>query len=418
VLFLIACPFGSALGCDEPIHETDRSHSAEAIDETTPIGIPEPTAKALAFHRSGNWIWAFARFWDLAVPAAILISGLSARMRDFGRRVGRVWIVSVAIYLSLFLLVVFLADLPLRYFAGFVRGHAYGLSNQSIGKWFGDSLKGLGVEMLCAVTFGWIPFALIARWPRAWWLILSMLMVPWLAFVVGVAPVLRDPLFNNFTPIQDKALESKILELATRSGIEGARVFQVDKSVDTNTTNAYVTGLFGTKRIVLWDTLLKKFDDREILSVMGHEMGHYVLNHVGWSITLSSLILLAGFAWTDRAGRWLIARYSSQLGMVSLADVAATPLILILLGISSTLLAPVVLAYSRHNEHEADRFSLELTHMNRSSARAFVDLQRDNLSVPHHSLVETLWRATHPSIAERITFCNTYHPWSEGRPIQ
>jgi Zn-dependent protease with chaperone function len=267
-------------------------------------------------------------------------------------------------------------------------------------------------------SVGWIPFLVIARWPRTWWLILSGLMVPFLAFAVAVAPVVRDPLFNDFTPIEDKALEAKILELAQRSGIEGARVFQVNKSVDTRTANAYVTGLFGTKRIVLWDTLLKNFDEREVLAVMGHEMGHYVLNHVGWTITLSSLILLAGFAWTDRAGRWLIARFSHRFGLVSLGDVAATPLILVLLGVSSTILGPLALAYSRHNEHEADRYSLELTHLNRSAARAFADLQRENLSVPDHSLVETLWRATHPSIGERITFCNTYYPWRMGSPLR
>ena len=390
----------------------------DVADEETPVAVPDPTPVAIAFHRTGNWIWVFARIWDVLVPAALLCSGFSARIRGFALRVGRIWIASIAIYLVVYLFIIFVAELPLRYYAGFIRLHAYGLSNQTLGKWFGDACKSLAVDMLGAGCFGWVPFLIIARRPRAWWWILAALMVPFIAFVMLIAPVWIDPLYNDFGPIQDRSLESKILGLAERSGIEGARVFQVDKSVDTKSANAYVIGLFGTKRIVLWDTLLKNFDEREILAVMGHEIGHYVLNHVGWSITLSSVILLAGLFWTDRAGVWMIKRWHCRFGFDSLGDVAATPLILILVAISSTVLGPVALAYSRHNEHEADRFALELTRLNRSSARADAHLQTENLGLPYRSALYTLFRATHPSSGERITFANTYHPWREGRPLR
>ena len=182
--------------------------------------------------------------------------------------------------------------------------------------------------------------------------------------------------------------------------------------MDTKTANAFVTGLFGTKRIVLWDTLLRDFDEREVLVVMGHEMGHYALNHVAWGILLSSTLVVAGLFWTDRAGRWLLRRYSRRFGFDSLGDVAATPLLIVLLGLSMAALGPFALAYSRHDEHEADRFALDLTHMNRSAARAFADFQRENLGVPDQTLVDRLWRSTHPSAAERIEFCNTYRPWT------
>jgi STE24 endopeptidase len=384
---------------------------AAVPDEKTTVAVPEPSPLALRYHRTGNVLWAFARVWDLAVPLALVASGASARLRDLAKRLGRVWFLSVGLYVVLYLLVVFLADLPLRYYAGFVRQHAYGLSNQTIGKWAGDSIKALGVDMLGGFCFAWVPFLLIARAPRWWWLITALLSVPFIAFVTLIAPVWIDPLFNDYGPMKDKALEQKILAQAQRAGISGSRVFEVNKSVDTKTANAYVKGLFGSKRIVLWDTLLKDFDDREVLVVMGHEMGHYALNHIPRSILLSSLIVLASLFWTDRAGRWLLARYHARFGFDSLADVAATPLLLVLMGLSSTALAPVVLAYSRYQEGEADRFALDLTHMNRSAARAFVDLQRENLSVPRPGLVYTIWRGSHPSIAERIEFANSYRPW-------
>jgi len=192
----------------------------------------------------------------------------------------------------------------------------------------------------------------------------------------------------------------------------------VNKSVDTKAMNAYVHGLFGTHRIVLWDTLLARQSEPEVLAVMGHEMGHYVLGHVEQGIVLSPLIVLVGLFWTDRAGRWLIARFGPRLGVTSLADVAATPLLLLLLGVASTVIAPVSMAYSRHLEHEADRFGLELTRLNHSSARSFADFQRENLGIPQPDLFCKIFRSTHPSISERITFCNTYHPWEEGRPLR
>jgi Zn-dependent protease with chaperone function len=381
------------------------------IDELTPLPVPEPSPRAVAYHRTGLWLWTFARFWDVAVPALVLVTGASAGFRNAARKVGRSWFGTVAVYVVLFLAVRYLADLPLRYYAGYVRQHEYGLSNQTLAKWFGDSLKRLGVEMVGGVCFGWVPFWLIRRSPRSWWAWLAGLWVPFAAFVALVAPVWIDPLFNHYGPVKNKALEAEILALVERAGVSGSRVFEVNKSVDTTTINAYVTGLFGTKRIVLWDTLLAKLDDREVLAVVGHETGHYVLNHVPRGLALSSLLVLAGLFWADRAGRRLVARFGRRFGFDSLADVAATPLLLVLIALSSVVLGPVGLAFSRYQEHEADRFALDLTRRNHSAARAFADLQLNNLSVPHHTLIESLWRSTHPSVAERIEFCNQYHPW-------
>jgi STE24 endopeptidase len=176
--------------------------------------------------------------------------------------------------------------------------------------------------------------------------------------------------------------------------------------------NAYVTGVFNTKRIVLWDTLIARLDEKELLVVMAHEMGHYVLGHVTRSILLSSLVILAGLYFVNVVGPWLIERYSHLLGFNSLADIASVPLILMLIQLSSLVLTPVAFAYSRFQEHEADRFALDLTHANHSGAMAFVKLQEENLSNPRPGLIYKIFRATHPSIGDRIDFCNSYHPSS------
>jgi STE24 endopeptidase len=157
--------------------------------------------------------------------------------------------------------------------------------------------------------------------------------------------------------------------------------------------------------------LIAKLDEPGLLFVMAHEMGHYVLGHVVRSILLSSIVTLAGLLLVDWLGRRLIARGSGRLGFDRLSDVASMPLLLMLIEVATLVLSPAALAYSRYQEHEADQFALNLTHTNHSGALAFVKLQEENLGNPRPGYLYKLFRSTHPSIGERIDFCNSYHPW-------
>ena len=274
--------------------------------------------------------------------------------------------------------------------------------------------SGWSISMVVGFALAWVPYLLLARSPKRWWIYTTLLSVPFLFAGMLIKPIWIDPLFNRFGPMKNQALEQKILALAARAGIEGSRVFEVEKSVDTKAVNAYVTGVFATKRIVLWDTLLAKLDEKEVLHVMGHEMGHYVLGHVVRSIVLSAVLTLIGLFLVDWCGRRLVARYSDRLGFDRLSDVASVPLLLMLLEVAMFLLSPVALAYSRMQEHEADQFALELTHDNHAGARSFVKLQQENLSNPRPGPIFKFFRSSHPSIGERIDFCNSYRPWLES----
>jgi Zn-dependent protease with chaperone function len=386
------------------------------VDELAPVDVPQPSEKALRYYRSGMWLWAFDECWALILPGLLAFTGFSARLRNLARRLGRWWCPTVGLYVVFYLAIVFVIDLPLAYYQGFVRQHAYGLSNQTLVKWSTDSLLHLGVAMIVGFAFTWVPYLLLARSPRRWWLYTTLLSVPFLVATVLVKPIWIDPLFNHFGPMRDKALERSILDLAGRAGIEGSRVFEVNKSIDTKAVNAYVTGVFQTKRIVLWDTLIARLNERELLAVMAHEMGHYVLGHVVRSILLSSLLTLIGLYFVNRIGRRLVARYAHLLGFNSLADIASVPLLVMLIQLTSLFLTPAAFAYSRFQEHEADRFALDLTRMNHSAATAFVRLQEENLSNPRPGLIYKIFRATHPSIGERIDFCNTYRPAGNTSP--
>ena len=388
------------------------------VSETEPVAVPAATPKALRYYTSGNRLWVLDQVVSIVLLAAILFSGLSAKLRTLNRRIGRNWFFTIVLYWTLFTILTFAITLPLTYYEEFIRQHEYGLSSQTLQKWWTDSLTALAVTCVAGGLFLWVPYLLLRRSPRRWWVYTAAAAIPFIVVANLVAPIWIAPLFNTFEPMRDKTLETRILALADRAGIEGSRVFEVNKSVDTKTLNAYVAGVSQTKRIVLWDTIIARMDDRELLFVMGHEMGHYVLGHVWQLVALSSLLILALLFAAYKTMGAIVARWADRFGFSDVADVASLPLLLLVTSVFSLVIAPVQLALTRHLEHEADRFGLEITQTNHSAGTAFVKLQQDALGNPWPGPLFKLWRAHHPPLGERIEFSNDYHPWREGAALR
>jgi STE24 endopeptidase len=382
-----------------------------AVDESRPVEVPEPSEKAVRYARGNLALWFVNHLWAVLVPTFVFVSGLAVKMRDLAVRIGRRWPIAVAIFIVLYLGLVALIDLPIDWYEGFVRQHAYGLSMKSPEHWFGDRLKALGFTLALAALFAWIPVGIMRRAPRTWWIWTGLLCVPYLLGSALLKPVVFDPAFNHFGAMRDKQLETEVLGLASRAGIDGSRVFEVDKGRDTTAVNAYVTGLFGTKRIVVWDTLLAKLNGKQVLFVVAHEIGHYVLGHVVKGLLVSAGLILLGLGLVHIAGMRLIDRLGGRWGIDRPSDLAAIPLLIAIGQIVSLGLHPIGDAYSRYIEHQADRFALELTRANHTGASSFVALQRANLSLPRPDPFTRIWRSTHPSLGDRIDFCNNYHPW-------
>lgn len=391
--------------------------SGAALAESGQVAVPEPSEKALAYYYTRNVLWAAGLLLALAVPALVLFTGWSARIRDRARRVSARWPAVLLIYLATYGAIEFVAGLPLAYYGAQVVEQRFGLSEQALGKWLADSLIALAVGIVIGYVVMLGIYKLLRASPRRWWLYGGIASVPFLFFLIFVTPVWIEPLFNKFGPMQDKALEARIVALAHRSGIDAARVYEVEKSVDTKKMNAYVSGFAGTQRIVMWDTTIRKLDERQLLFVMGHEMGHYVLGH-GWKIVLfvSVLITLALYA-AHRLSHGLIARFAPRFGFDRLDDVASYPLIAIVAGIVFFVCAPVANAFIRHLEHEADRFGLEITRDNHAAASAFAKMGAENLANPRPNRILHWLRDSHPATAERIEFSNTYKPWETGAPL-
>lgn len=365
---------------------------------TDPRFIVHVTPEMIRHSRILDILYFAGFFYGIIELALLLVLGISQRMRDAAARVSSRPYVIAIVYVIFFTIVTAALDLPLSYYAGFVVPHQFRLTHQTLAAWLGDEAKAFMIGLIFSIVVIPIALAIIRRFKR-WWFVLWLASIPLSLLLFVIVPVVVDPLFNKFEPLEDQALKQALLGEASRAGIEGSRVYQVDRSKQTTTMNAYVTGLGPTRRIVLWDTLLRKMTREEILAVMGHEMGHYVLHHVwqglAWTIIGSFFVLL----FAQRMYEWR----APQRG-----DPATLPWLLIIISTISFLGAPIENAISRHYEHEADVFGLDLTHLNEATASSFVKFAEDSKVNPNPSAFIEFWRYSHPSLQKRIDFVLRY----------
>ena len=383
-----------------------------------PLPVPVPTPEALAYHRAQDWFWLSDQALSFLVPILFLATGWSADVAGWARRVtGSQWYPTLALYVVIFLLISFVIGLPLSYAHDYVFAHAYDQSSQTLGKWARDQVLALAVSLTAAALIAWIPFLMLKRLPKSWFLWSTAALTPVLILGIVIAPIWISPLFNTFTPLPQSALLTKIRAEAARGGIADATILQMDQSTDSKTFGAYVAGLGGSARIVIFDTALKSLTEPEIQFVVGHEMKHYLLHDMWKLVGLNVGVILIGFFAADRLARGATRRWSGRFGFDDIADPASLPLLLIVFGIVSLILTPVLNAATRHIEHEADRFGLEITQNNEAAASAFIKRNNEAMGVPYPGWLERTFRLDHPSLGDRITFANEYHPWAEGKPL-
>jgi Zn-dependent protease with chaperone function len=390
---------------------------AGAASGAEPLPVPAPTPEALAYHHWQDLFWLVEQALGFLIPIVILFTGWSAKLTGWSRRVtGGRWYPTLALYGVLYLLITSIVGLPESYIHDYLFAHAYDQSSQTLAKWGSDQAIGLAVGAVATALVIWIPFLLIKRSPRRWWLWSSVALTPVVIIAFVVTPLWIAPLFNHFTPLPDSPLKAKIVAEAARGGLNDATILKMDQSTDSKTFGAYVSGLGGSERIVLFDTALTALDEGEILFVVGHEMKHYLMSDVWKLVGINAGLMLGGFFVVDWLGRAAIRRWASTFGFTDLADPAALPLLFLIFGLVSLVVTPVLYGVTRHIEHEADRFGLEMTHDNRAAASAFIKRQNEAMGVPYPGWLERTFRLDHPSLGDRITFANEYHPWEEGKP--
>jgi STE24 endopeptidase len=383
---------------------------------------PDKLAKSKALYDLRGKLQIIDTVWSFVVLLGILYLGIGARYRDWTERVSKYRFVQALIFVPLFLLTITVLGLPLDAYQQKI-SLQYGLSVQSWGSWFGDVLKGQLVSLIILTLAIWGVTSLIRKSPRRWWFYIWLVAVPFIIFIIFLAPIVIDPLFNKFEPL-DKSNPQLVdaLERVTKRGgleIPRDRMFLMKASEKVTTLNAYVTGFGPSKRVVVWDTTIKNATTPETMFVFGHEMGHYVLNHIVIGITATAVGLFFGFYVLYLIANWAFPRFQRRWHMRELSDWAAVPMLLLIFSILSLVSQPIGNAISRQLEHNADVYGLEVTHgLNPDSqevaAHAFQVLGELALSYPYPNNFYVFWYADHPPIRDRVPFAHNYDPWGKG----
>lgn len=371
-----------------------------------------------SYHETRVVVMLLDPLYGAIMTLLLLFTGLSARFRDLAHAASQRLYVRVLVYLSLFVVSSAVLGLPLAWYEEYALEHQYGLSTQTLAAWFLDSVKGVVflLVMLGVIPLQALMWKVVRKHPKGWWWRLAAGTAPFALAATILQPLVFDPIFNRFEPLRDEALRSEILTLGARAGIPAKDVYQVDMSKRTKKINAYVSGFGGSQRIVLWDTTLEAMKRDEILFVMGHEMGHYVLGHVWKGVLWISLGAFAGFWLIARITGWLLSAFGQRWGIEGPGDLAAMPVLSLALSVVTLLAQPAYNAISRGVEHESDVYALEITHDNDAAARAFLKLSVDNRANPEPAAWLRVLFYSHPPLADRIRFALEYKPWEKGEP--
>ena len=284
--------------------------------------LPEQRRLSDEYFEGGYWLHLWETVYDIGVMAILLTTGLSRRMRDFAERVSRRPVLNVPIYVALFVVATFILGLPMRIYVDFVREHQYGLSNLTFVHWLGEALIGLAISVVIGGLAFTPLYAAVRRAGARWWVWATGITFVFYLFLTFVTPLLIAPLFNDYKPLPEGPARAVIVALAHANGIPADHLVWFDASKQTTRISANVSGLWGVARISLNDNLLNNTSLPEIKAVMGHEMGHYVLNHaMKLAVCLSLLFGLAFFLLNFAFDR-LLAAWGPRFGLRGRSDPA------------------------------------------------------------------------------------------------
>jgi STE24 endopeptidase len=347
--------------------------------------------------------------FEWIVMIIVLALGLSAKFRTWAQASSKFTALQTAIYLFWLTIFVTVLTFPLEWLS-YRFSRTYHISTQTFASWMKDQFIDFWVNYFLMFLIVSVLYWLLKKSPKRWWFYGWLLSIPFTLFLTFVQPVIIDPLYNDFYPLKNKELEEKILTLAGKADIPAEHVYEVDMSEKTNALNAYVTGIGSNSRIVLWDTTLNRLNDQEILFIMAHEMGHYVMKHIYVGIAGYLLLSLLGLYLTYKIMNMIVKRWGKLLHLSDLRDISSLPLILLIISMLAFASSPLTNAASRYQEHAADKYAIELTGNPEAAITSFQKLTKSGLSQVHPPFLVKLFRYGHPTILERIVYLENYKP--------
>jgi STE24 endopeptidase len=369
------------------------------------------TPEALRYNRIRRWLGIGDFLLGLVFLVGVLETGWSGKLRDIAYRgTGQNYVLAVILYVLILVLGAKLFGLGLEYYA-FRLEHRFHLSNQKLLPWLWDELKDflVGAAIACIVVE--LLYFMIRQFSELWWLLAWASFLALFVLLAQLAPVVLFPIFYKFEPLEDEDLKRRLVVLTTRAGTRVRGVYRWKLSEKSRKANAALTGLGNTRRIILADTLLEHYSPDEIEAVLAHEIGHHVHKHIVKGIVVQAMVTFAGF-W---AANWVLHLAVDRFHLFeTLSDFANLPLLVLVSTVLSFLLMPVLNAYSRYNERQADRYAFESIGYVEPFVTAMNRLAEQNLAERHPSWwVEWIF-LSHPSVARRIAAAEAWAWANQG----
>ena len=372
------------------------------------------TPEARQYNRAKRWLEVADLVIGVAFLVVLLVAGWNRSLRDLSMKTGGDhYALQLFIYVLLLSVISKALGIGLDFYS-FRLEHRFNLSNQKLGAWIKDEIKGWVLGLVMGAVIAEIVYALIRTSPTHWWIIAWLVFIALFVLFAQIAPIVLFPLFYKFAPLQNEELKSRLMRLGERAGTRIRGVYEWKLSEKSKKGNAALTGLGATRRIIIADTLLQNCNDDEIEAIMAHELGHQVHGHILKSIVMEAGVTLAGF-W---AANWVLQYATRELQQTTrfqhLADFANLPLLVLVSSVLSILLMPALNAYSRLTERQADLYCWKSVPSVTPFITAMEKLTAQNLSERSPSRVVEILFHSHPPISKRIAaaeaWANTNRP--------
>jgi STE24 endopeptidase len=368
--------------------------------------------EARRYNRIHRWLGMADMFIGFALLVALRATGWTASLRDWAYRLGsQHYFFAIFLYVLMFSAIMKVLGSPLDFY-GYRIERQYKLSNQKLGAWLWDELKGWLVGLVMTTLFVEIVYAIIRIAPQKWWIIAWAVFVGLFLLIMQLAPVVLFPIFYKFEPLNNDGLRERLTRLGERAGTKVRGVYEWKLSEKSKKANAALLGIGATRRIILADTLLQNYSDDEIEAVLAHELGHHVRRHILKGILMQVAITLFGFWLTDQVLRYAPGHDWFPALDTRLYDFANLPLIILVAAVLGYLLMPAMNAISRRHEREADLYAWENIAAVEPFVTAMTKLADQNLAERTPSRFVEWFFESHPSIQKRITAAES---WAEAR---
>lgn len=361
---------------------------------------PQETARAIAYTHGSHWLILWSFLVSALVAWIIVRTGLLVAIRSrIERRRRRPILASFAVAL-VYSAMSWALTLPWAIYQGWWREKQYGLTSQALGGWLGEAVIGAAISIVATSLLLVAIYALIRRARRFWWAWAAGVTAAFIVIGLVLAPLVIEPIFNTYTPAPNGPVRDAVVTLAKQTGTPSDKIFIYDGSKQSDRYTANVSGLFGTARVAMSDTMFKQGADlAEVRGVVGHEMGHYVRAHILWTVGILVLLSVLAFWLTDRlypmAHRLLRA---DRVGDIS--DPAGLPVLALVLAFLGVLGTPVFATMTRTMEEDADHFSL--VHANEPDGLSKALIKTAEYRAPSPSAIEEFLFYDHPSVENRI----------------